>query len=87
MAYSGRFVLVLILILVLLLFYNPDTRQAVIDTWENVRPTLVEFLDNLYAAIRDLLTGNSSDNQIEQQPAGPDLNFDRIVTLVGGSSL
>jgi hypothetical protein len=86
MAYSGRFIIVLILILILLLFYNPDTRQAVIETWQNIRPALVAFLDNLYAAIRDLLTGSSSDSDVDQQPAGPELNFDRIVTMVRGGS-
>ncbi len=82
MAYSGRYMLILLVILLLLLVYSPQTRQALIDAWQTVRPVLVAFLDDVYTALRDLLTGNTSDQNMDQQPAHPKLRYQRMVTMV-----
>jgi hypothetical protein len=78
--YTARMAVALLLILIIVIAYNPAVRETVRETWENIRPALVNFMDNLYAGIRNLITGNKSDTQIEQQPVAPEFNFDRIVT-------
>jgi hypothetical protein len=76
-----RFIIVVLLILVILVAYNPQAREIVMETWEPIRPALVELMDNLYAAIRNLIAGNQSDDQIDNEPGPPSPNFDRIVTM------
>ena len=85
--YMGRLIVVLLLILVIVVAYNPRARAEVEQIWENIRPALVEFMDNLYAAVRNLIAGNDSNDQIDDTPGAPGVNFDRIVTMNSSFSL
>jgi hypothetical protein len=81
---ATRAIVVLLLILAVVVAYNPGVRAEVADTWETIRPAVVEFMDSFYAAVRNLIVGNDSDsgNQNNETPApGPGVNFERIVTL------
>jgi len=86
--YAASLVTVLLLILVIVVAYNPRAREEVIETWENIRPAVVEFMDSFYATIRNFITGNGSDDRIDELPApgSPGVNFDRIVTMNNGFS-
>lgn len=79
---ATRAIVVLLLILAVVVAYNPGVRAEVADTWETIRPAVVEFMDSFYAAVRNLIAGNDSGNQNNETPApGPGVNFERIVTL------
>ena len=84
--YAARLVTVLLLILVIVVAYNPQARDEVVETWENVRPGVVEFMDSFYAAIRNLIAGNDTNDPDDETPA-PGVNFERIVTINTGFSL
>ena len=83
MAYPSRFILILLIILLLLFTFSPQTRQALIDAWQTVRPILVAFLDDVYTALRDLLTGNTSNQNTDQPSLQPKLRYERMVTMLG----
>ncbi|HLO30561.1 MAG TPA: hypothetical protein VK249_15565 [Anaerolineales bacterium] len=86
--YAARVIVVLLLILTVLVAFNPQARERVRETWDNIRPVVLEFMDNLYTAIRNLIAGNDSDNKFETPtPTSPGVNFQRIVTLDYGYSL
>jgi hypothetical protein len=85
--YAARLVVVFLLILAVLVAYNPRAREDVAETWENIRPDVVEFMDSFYAAVRDVINGNDSDDQIDETPVpSPGVNFQRIVTMNSGVS-
>jgi hypothetical protein len=85
--YAARLVVALFLIAAVVVAYNPHAREEVVQTWENVRPAVVSFMDSFYTAIRDLITGNDSNHGIDETPdPNPGVNFERIVTLEGGFS-
>jgi len=86
--YAARVIVGLVLLLAVLVACNPQARETVIKTWENIRPALVAFMDNLYGAIRNLIAGNDSDDQFDgtPTPSSPGVNFDRIVTMYAGFS-
>lgn len=75
-----RFLAVVLLILVVVAAYQPQARQALGQTWENFRPVVVVLMDSMYAAIRNLVVGNDSNDQIDNDPASPGVDFDYIVT-------
>ena len=77
----GRSIVIILLILVILGSLNPQVRAQVTETWENIRPAVVISMDNLYAAIRNLVAGNGSDHQIDENPGAPGVNFDVIITM------
>jgi len=87
--YAFRLIAVLLLILVILVAYNPQLRASVAETWENIKPAVIEFMDTFYAAIRNLISGNDTNEPLEGTPTpeNPGVNFDRIVTVNSGSSL
>jgi hypothetical protein len=85
--YAARLVVVFFLIVAVLLAYNPGARENVAEIWENIRPSVVEFMDSFYAAVRDVINGNGSEDQIDEAPVpGPGVNFQRIVTMNSGVS-
>ncbi|RPJ26383.1 MAG: hypothetical protein EHM33_11740 [Chloroflexi bacterium] len=85
--YAIRAVIVLLLILAVVVAYNPGAREEVAETWETIRPAVVEFMDSFYAAIRSLITGSDSHDRIDETPVpGPGVNFERIVTVNSGFS-
>ena len=86
--YAARLVIVLLLILAVIVAYNPQARQQMMGTWEKIRPALVNTMDNLYVAVRNLVSGMGSKDRMHETPVpGPATNFERIVTLRSGLSL
>ena len=81
--YAARVIIVLLLILVVLVAFNPQARERVKETWDNIRPVVLAFMDNLYAATRNLIAGNDSDNRFPTPtPTSPGgVNFLQIVTM------
>ena len=85
--YAVRAVIVLLLILAVVMAYNPRARTEIGEIWETIGPAVVEFMDTFYAAVRNLITVNDSEDEIDETPVpGPGVNFDRIVTLYSGFS-
>jgi hypothetical protein len=80
--YVIRAVIVFVLILAVIVAYNPRIREDVAEIWETIQPAVVEFMDKFYAVVRNLMTGNDSEDEIDETPApGPGVNFERIVTV------
>lgn len=80
-----RAVIVLLLILAVVVAYNPRARVEAVEIWETIRPAVVEFMDKFYAAVRNLINGNDSEDERDETPVpGPGVNFDRVVTLNNG---
>ena len=85
--YAARLVVVFLVILAVLVAYHPLAHEDVAETWENIRPDVVEFMDSFYAAVRDVINGNDSEDQIDETPVpSPGRNFQRIVTMNSGVS-
>jgi hypothetical protein len=77
--YAARLLTVLFLILVIGVAYHPQAREAARQSWENARPAVVEVMDGLYAALRNLVAGTESHDGIDDSAPGE--NFDRIITM------
>ena len=83
-----RAVIVFLLILAVVVAYNPRARVEAVEIWETIRPAVVEFMDKLYAAVRNLVNGNDSEDEMDETPVpGPGVNFDRVVTMNSGFSV
>ena len=83
----GRSIFIVLLILVILVSINPQAQAKINSAWENIRPAVVESMDNLYAVVRNFVTGNGSDHQIHENPDTPGADFDVIITLKSGLPL
>jgi hypothetical protein len=79
--FAVRLITVILLILAILIVYNPQFRELVMNTWEVVRPAVVQLMDSFYAAIRNVIVGDRSNDQMDHPPDDPGVNFDRIVTM------
>ena len=77
----GRSIFIVLLILVILVSIHPQVQANIIATWENIRPAVVESMDNLYAVVRNFVAGSDSDHQIYETPETPGVNFDVIITM------
>jgi hypothetical protein len=77
----GRSIIILFLILMLLVSISPQVSTKVVETWKNLRPSVVEAMDNLYAAVRSLVAGSDTDNRTHDTPVSPGVNFDVIITM------
>lgn len=84
--YTARFIIIVLLILVILVGYNPHMRENARTAWEDVRPVVVDLMDNTYAAIRTLIAGTDAGNRTND-PGAPGIDFDRIVTMSSGAFL
>jgi len=76
----GRSMIILFLILAILVSISPQVRTEAVEMWKNIRPAVVESMDNLYAAVRSLVAGNDTDNRTNDTPVAPGVNFDVIIT-------
>lgn len=81
--YIARLLIVSLIILALAFAYTPGTRAQVEHGWESARPTLVAFMDGMYAVVRTLINGDGHDDWIDDSPASPGGDFDRIITMGG----
>ena len=79
--YAARLITVVLLITAILIAYSPQFREQVSETWETIKPTVVELMDGSYAVIRNLIIGSGSHDRMEETPHNPGVNFDRIVTM------
>lgn len=75
-----RFLAILLIILVAATAYQPQARQAVGQTWDEVKPIVIVVMDTMYTAIRNIVVGNEANDQIDNDPASPGVDFDYIVT-------
>lgn len=83
--YVARFIIVvLFLILAIVVSYSPEVRRNVSQSWEDVRPAVVEVMDGVYATIRNIVAGTDSKNGIDDDAPGVD--FELITTMDSGSS-
>jgi hypothetical protein len=78
--FAARLITVILLIMAILVAYNPQFRELVTYSWEAIRPIVVQFIDDVYATIRNVIVGDGSNDQMDHPPADPGVNFDRIVT-------
>ena len=83
----GRSIFIVLLILVILVSINPRAQAKISAAWENIRPAVVESMDNVYAAVRNFVAGNGSDHQIYENPETPGVDFDVIITMKSGVPL
>ena len=83
----GRSIVIMLLILVILVSVSPQARAKVMETWENIRPAVIESMDSLYVAVRNLVAGDGSGHQIDENPGAPSPNFDIIITMKSGFPL
>jgi hypothetical protein len=77
--YSARIMMIVLLIMMIVVAYDPQTRADAGQTWETMRPVVVELMDSTYAAIRNLVAGTGSSDQIQDN--APGVNFDLIITM------
>jgi len=77
--YAARLIVVFLFIVAVLVAYNPPARETVSQTWDTVRPAVLDLMDNLYAVVRSAIVGNENHNQTND-PGSPGGNFDRIIT-------
>jgi hypothetical protein len=80
----ARLMIVSFLILAILFTYSPHAKAEVSQYWEHVRPGVILLMDDLYATVRNFVAGPDSNDGIEDNAPGVD--FDRIITMDGGSS-
>jgi len=83
----ARSIFIVLLILVILVSINLQAQAKISTAWENIRPAVVAAMDNLYAAVRNLVAGNGSDHQIDENPGAPSPSFDVIITMKSSSTL
>lgn len=79
--YTARLMIIFLLIVAALIAYDPEARQGGIEAWVEVRPTVVAFMDGMYAAVRELIAGDGREDWIDDNPVPPEIDFDRIVTM------
>ena len=76
----GRWIILVLLILAILISVSPQVRTKVAETWKDMRPAVVESMDNMYAAVRSLVAGSETHNRTHDTPLSPGANFDVIIT-------
>lgn len=79
--YTVRLFVVFLLIVGMVVAFNPANREQAHVAWEHVRPVAVALMDGMYSVVRTFIAGDSHDNHIDDNPASPGGDFDRIVTL------
>lgn len=78
----ARLIIVFFFVLVLMVAWSPQMQRETSQAWVAVRPALVEFMDALYATIRNFVAGTESDHGIDDHPPGT--NYDFIITMNQG---
>ena len=76
--YVARLIVVFVLILVIAGFYSPELRGEVSQSWRDVRPGVIEFMDGLYATIRNFGAGNEPEDGVDKH--APGVNFEEVIT-------
>jgi len=77
--YMARLIIVLVLILAIIVSYSPQVHRELSQTWEDVRPAVIEVMDGLYATIRSFVAGTDSNDGIDDNAPGVD--FELITTM------
>ena len=73
--YVVRSIVILILILGMVFAYNPSMRQEMSQSWESVRPGVLQLMDSLYIALRGFVEGADSHDGIQDHKPGADFNI------------
>lgn len=74
-----RWIAISLLILAILAFYSPQSRREAGEGWRELRPGVLEFMDDIYATIRGFVAGDNARNGVQDN--FPDVDFDRIITM------
>ena len=74
----ARWIIIPFLIAAMVLMYSPLARGEVNQFWVQVRPGVIEFMDGLYAAIRNFVAGGDSQDGVEDH--APNIDYDLIIT-------
>ena len=74
----ARFTVVLFLILGIVLLTSPLVRGEVDQAWSHARPGVIQFMDGVYAAVRDFIVGTGTHDGIDGD--SPDGDFEIIIT-------
>ena len=82
--YRSRLVIIFVLILAILVAYTPQVREQTRETWKSVQPGVVQIMDILYVAVRDIIASSGREDQMDIEPDAPAGDFDRIVTMATG---
>jgi hypothetical protein len=77
--YVARWIILSFSILAIMFTYSPPLREEVTQFWVQVRPDVIHLMDGLYAAIRNFVAGDSSQDGIEDDLPGVD--YDLIITM------
>lgn len=83
--YVVRSIVILILILGMVFAYSPGMREEMSQSWESARPGVLQLMDSLYIALRDLVAGADPHDGIQDSAPGVDFNI--ITTMVRSSFL
>ena len=79
-----RLIIIPILILTIVFTYTPLAREELSQFWERARPSVLQFIDGLYIAIRNFVAEGDMHDGIEDHPPGVD--YDRVITMESSSS-
>jgi hypothetical protein len=80
--HAARLIIVSFLLLAIVVTFSSQGREATSRAWEDMRPTVVEVMDGLYATIRSFVAGEDPHESIDDH--APGVNFDLIITLDHG---
>lgn len=77
-----QWIILSILMLVLMVTYNPSARAGISQSWKDVQPVVLVFMDGVYAMIRDFVAGSGAEDGIDDNAPGVD--FDHVITMERG---
>ena len=77
--HAARIIIVSFLLLALVATLSSGAWEITSLTWEDMRPTVVEVMDGLYATLRSFVAGEDSHQSVDDN--APGVNFDLIITL------
>jgi hypothetical protein len=80
--HAARLIIVSFLLLAIVVAFSSQGREATSRAWEDMRPTVVEVMDGLYATLRSFVAGEDPHQSIDDN--APGVNFDLIITLDHG---
>lgn len=77
--HAARIIIVSFLLLAIVATFSSRGWETSSRSWEDMRLTVVEVMDGLYATLRSFVAGEDSHQSIDDN--APGVNFDLIITL------
>ena len=78
----ARSAIVLFLILGIIFMTSPLVRGELDQTWAHARPGVIQFMDGIYAGIRNFIAGMGTHDNIDDIAPGGD--FEIMITKESG---